>query len=455
MSKKQYSGSSKSTGDYGYKSENLPRNKSKRASNEAKEHRSARVGMIFAFIQLFISVAFIGLLLYKRFAFISMPVLAGIVALLIILFGFALFMQQKDMKVKRTGKVISIFTIIILLLGSYIIYPLNPMSGKRLSLDPFVVFVSATDTFGGLGENSNQRSDTNILAVVNPKTYTVLMVSTPRDYYVPIQAEGVAPASYDKLTHVGLYGNGVAVDSEGNEVSISDWMWASEVRWQPGYNALMDTLKYLYNFEIASENYHYVRLNFTGFADLIDALGGITVDVDVPFSTKTYATYGDVDNGERKTYTFEKGIQDMDGDEALTFARERKSFASGDIQRNKNQVKVLNAMSDKLLSGTTLLRYTSIVNAIEDSFTTDMDISSLVSLQTQIAGKSDYNGWQIMSYSVSGDSSREVCTWGGSSLSVVLQDEESVSNASTLINMALDGTDAETLKAQIKTFQGE
>lgn len=455
MSRKQYSSSSKRTGDYGYKSENLPRNRAKANSAEAQEQRSAKTGMIISFIQLFISVAFVGLLLYKRFSFVSIPLLAGIVAVLIILFGFALFMQQKEMKLKRIGKSISIFTIILLLIFSYLIYPLNPMSGKRLSMDPFVVFVSATDTFGGLGENSNQRSDTNILAVVNPKTHTVLMVSTPRDYYVPIQAKGVAPSSYDKLTHVGLYGNGVAVDSSGNEVSISDWTWASEVSWEPGYTALMDTLKYLYKFEISEDNYHYVRLNFTGFADLIDALGGITVDVDVPFSTRTYATYGDVDNGERRTYTFEKGEQKMDGDTALTFARERKSFANGDLQRNKNQVKVLNAMADKLLSGSTLFRYTSIVNAIEDSFTTDMDISSLVSLQTQVAGKKDYNGWQIMSYSVSGDSSREVCTWGGSSLSVVLQDEESVSNASTLINMALGETDAETLRAQIKTFQGE
>lgn len=452
MSNKQYSGSSKKTGNYGYRSENLPRNSSKKITDNSGRNVS---GVILAIIQLILSVVFVGVLLFKRFAFITIPVFAGIVAFLIILFGFALFMQQHDKKKRMIGKIISVIVIILLLLFTYIIAPFSSMSGKRLSMEPFAVFVSATDTFGELGENSNQRSDTNIIAIVNPKTYTVLMVSTPRDYYVPIQAEGVAPGSYDKLTHVGLYGNGIAVDENGDKVSISDWMYAQEVRWEPGYNALMDTLKYLYSFEIPKENYHYVRLNFTGFADLIDALGGITVDVEVPFSTKTYASYGDVDDGSRKVYTFEKGPQKMNGDEALTFARERKSFASGDMQRNKNQVKVIKAMANKLLSPGTLMRYTGIVNAIEASFTTDMDISSLVSLQTQISGKKDYEQWNIMSYSVTGTPSREVCTWGGSSLSVVKQNEESVANASNLIQMVLDGTDAQTIEAQIKEYQGE
>ena len=57
----------------------------------------------------------------------------------------------------------------------------------------------------------------------------------------------------------------------------------------------MDTLKSLYGFKISSSRYHYVKLNFTGFAKLIDAMGGITVKVDKPFSTTTYASYGDTE----------------------------------------------------------------------------------------------------------------------------------------------------------------
>ena len=145
----------------------------------------------------------------------------------------------------------------------------------------------------------------------------------------------------------------------------------------------------------------------------------------------------------------------MDGDTALTFARERHSFASGDMQRNKNQVKVLNAISDKLLSGTTLLRYNKIMDSIQKSFTTDMDISSMVSLQTQVSTKSGYDGWKILSFSVIGTPSRQTLTYTGSIKSVVMQNEDSIKHASDLIEMALNGDDSNTIKKQIKTYNKE
>lgn len=457
MSKKQFSGSNIKKGYYGYSSESKDASSNKKSAKDSssKLRHSSILGAVLAVIQLIASIAFVGLILYKNLAFVTAPILAGIIAVLIILLAIVFSMEQRgSLGVKRAGKAISIIVIIILAALIYLIAPIDKMSGKKVSTDPFVVFVSANDTFGEMSDDSTGRSDTNILAVINPKTYTVLMVSTPRDYYVAVQAKSVAPESYDKLTHVGLYGNGIAYNSEGEELTASDWGWAQEVKWHPGNDALMDTLQYLYNFDISEDNYHYVKLNFTGFADLIDALGGITVDVDTSFSTTTYASYGDADTGERKTYTYTEGKMKMDGATALTFARERHSFAAGDMQRNKNQVKVLQAMSDKLLSGSTLFNYNNIVNAIEDSFSTDMDISSMVSLQTQIAGKSDYDGWNIMSFGVTGTSSRETTTWYGPSqpLSVVLQDEESVSNATNLINMVLDGDDAETIQNQIDAY---
>ena len=64
-------------------------------------------------------------------------------------------------------------------------------------------------------------------------------------------------SSYDKLTHVGLYGNGTATNSSGQSVTASDWQWAQEVTWNPGYTALMDTLKHLYNFNVTNKDYHY------------------------------------------------------------------------------------------------------------------------------------------------------------------------------------------------------
>ncbi len=464
MSQKLYDGPSKKIGDYGYNSENARSNsrgpsshKSKtdkyiNESNSKKVRRSAKIGMILAFIQLLVSVIFIGLLVYKKLYF-TITILATTIAVLIIFFGFALFMQQKGSKSRTTGKVVSILMTIILLIGTYMIYPIDPMNGKQLTDSPFVVFVSGSNNY----EGSARLSDTNILAIVNPKTYTVLMVSTPRDYFIPIVAKGVMPGSRDKLTHLGLYGNGIAKDSNGNEINYNEWNWAQEKlnEWQPGYDVLMDSLASLYDIDIPKNNYHYARINFTGFADLIDALGGIEVDVDTSFSTRTYASYGETDNGERKTYVFNKGPMKMDGDTALTFARERKSFGSGDIQRNKNQVKVINAVADKLISPSILTSWTSIVDSIEKNFTTDIDISSFVKLQLDINGKKDYDGWKIMSYSVTGTPDRGQLTWNGLYKSVVLEDEESISNASTLIDMVLDGTDPTTIEAKIKDYQDE
>lgn len=457
MSKKQFSGSGSKTGYYGYKSESegsSTRKSSKKTKNtSSKSRRSTIIGAVLAIIQLIVSVVFVGLILYKKLAFVSPAMLAGIIAILVILLAAVFSMDQRSsLSVKRTGKIISVIVIIIVLLLIYLIAPINKMSGKKVSDKPFVVFVSANDTFGEMSTESTGRSDTNIIAVVNPKTYNVLMVSTPRDYYVPIAAKGVAPDSYDKLTHVGLYGNGIAYNSSGQDVSASDWAWAQEVNWHPGNEALMNTLQSLYKFDVPKDRYHYVKLNFTGFAKLIDTLGGITVDVDTSFSTKTYASYGDEDTGERKTYTYKKGQMKMDGATALTFARERHSFGSGDMQRNKNQVKVLQAMTDKLLSGSTLFNYNNIVSAIQDSFSTDIDISSMVSLQTQISGSKNYNGWNIMSFSAVGVPSRQILTWNGLSKSVVMQDEESVARGTDLINMVLNGDDADAIKSKIKEY---
>lgn len=457
MSKKQFSDSGAKKGYYGYSSESRSvstgKNKKSGKNSSSKMRRSSVWGAVLAVIQLIVSVAFVGLILYKKLAFVTTPILAGIIAVLVILLAAVFSMEQRDsLSVKRTGKVISLIVIIVLSVLIYLIVPIQKMSGKKVSDKPFVVFVSANDTFGELSTDSTGRSDTNILAVINPKTYTVLMLSTPRDYYVELQAESVAPNSFDKLTHVGLYGNGIAYNDAGQDLTASDWGWAQEVSWHPGNEALMNTLQSLYGFDIPEDRYHYVKLNFTGFAELIDTLGGITVDVDTSFSTKTYASYGDVDTGERKTYTYKKGEMDMDGATALTFARERHSFGSGDMQRNKNQVKVLQAMADKLLSGSTLVNYNSIVSAIQDSFTTDMDISSMVSLQTQVAGNKNYNGWNIMSFSTSGTPSREVLTWNGLAKSVVLQDEESVAQASNLVDMVLNGEESVTIKQTIEEY---
>lgn len=448
MGKKRNKISEARAGDYGYRSET--RNISERNSKKRKSTGGKALGVILVMLQLILSIAFTGLVVYKRLAFVTAPVLAGIIGVLIVLLALVLFLLQKSGKAPTGGKIISLIVIIILSFLVYLIAPLPRMSGSKVSDNPFIVVISAADTFGELNNDQNTRTDTNILAVVNPKTYSVLMISTPRDYYVPVQAKSVAPESYDKLTHVTLYGNGVAVKDD-QELTASEWQWGYEVQWQPGQEALMDTLQYLYKYDIDNNNYHYAKVNFTGFANLIDALGGVTVDVEIPFSTEAYASYDQNHKGS-KIYTYTKGKMEMDGATALTYARERHSFTNGDMQRNKNQVAVLRAIEEKLLSGSTLLSYSKVLDAIQDSFSTDLDISSLVNLQLALSGKRDYNGWNIMSYSVTGQTSWQILTYTGSSKSVVLQDEQSVGNATNLINMVLNGDDASAIKKKIKEY---
>lgn len=449
MSKKQ-KGTDIKSGYYGYSSEtNSAVNK--KAKKGKNGNAGKTVGIILILIQLLLSVVFVWLFLSKGFAFATAGVVATIIAVLIIFLALVLLLLQKSKNAQTFGKVISVIMSIILALGCYFLSAdLSKLTtGDKLDDKPFVVFVSASDSFGSFDENTLERSDTNIIAVVNPKNHNVLLVSTPRDYYVPVQAKIVAPESYDKLTHVGLYGNGTGTNkSDGATATTSSWQWACEVSWNPGNKALMNTLKALYNINITNKRYHYVKLNFTGFSDLIDAMGGITVNVDTPFSTRTYASYGEKDTGERKTYTYTKGKMKMDGATALTFARERHSFANGDMQRNQNQVKVLKAIEKKALSGNTLLRYNSILDSIDNCFATNIDISSCVNLLKD--GGTD--GWNIMSFSVIGTPSREICTFTGSSLSVVMQNEESVSHAKELIQMTLDGKATKEIKKKIRAY---
>ena len=112
---------------------------------------------------------------------------------------------------------------------------------KSITTDPFVVYISGSDTRNLTLTTS--RSDVNILAVVNPSTKQVLLINTPRDYYVDTAASAGAK---DKLTHCGMY----------------------------GIDCSMATLGNLYDEHVD----YYVQINFNGFKTIVDAVGGITVE---------------------------------------------------------------------------------------------------------------------------------------------------------------------------------
>ena len=293
-------------------------------------------------------------------------------------------------------------------LGSMTSGLLTGAEANKITKEPFVIYLSGVDTRGELTENA--RSDVNILAAVNPVTKRVALVNTPRDYYVDL----AGTSSKDKLTHAGLY----------------------------GVETSMETLGNLYGVNVD----HYIRINFAGFISIIDALGGVDVYSDQAFTSVGSPGYYD-------PTTFVEGWNHLDGKSALAFARERHAFASGDIQRGINQMKVIDAMLNKIKSPALLMGFSKIMDAASDCFVTSFSqdqISALVRMQL-----SDFAEWDIESYTVTGTSSSSTKCYSakGQKLYVMKPDDASVSKAREMIASVLggEGTVADTTQKPEKT----
>jgi LCP family protein required for cell wall assembly len=251
----------------------------------------------------------------------------------------------------------------------------------------FTVFISGIDTYGATSTKS--RSDVNIIATVNTETHQILLVSTPRDYFVPLS---ISNGKEDKLTHAGIYG-----------IQVS-----------------MDTLEMLYDTNID----YYFRVNFTGFQNIIDALGGITVE-----SEYTFTSMGG--------YSFVKGENTMNGEEALAFARERYAFSDGDNQRGKDQMAVIKGVLKKAMSPELLLKYTSILDAVDGSFETSMSydlLSTLVRNQLD-----DGSSWDVITYSATGTGSKAVPYSMSQTAYVMIPNEDSVQTGKDLMAAVRSG----------------
>jgi LCP family protein required for cell wall assembly len=256
--------------------------------------------------------------------------------------------------------------------------------------EPFIVYLSGSDTRNKT-LTSKTRSDVNILAVVNPTTKQILLVNTPRDYYVDISVSGYTEK--DKLTHCGIY----------------------------GIDCSMDTLGHLYGIDV---NY-YLKINFTGFETLIDDIGGITIDVDKSFTS--------VDG-----YKYTKGEMYMDGITALNYVRERKAFGDGDFARGRHQMQMIKALVAKLSSGAIITNYSDIMSSLEGMFATDVstgEISNLVKMQL-----SDGASWNVQTFAMDGEGkSRTTYSMPKTKSYVMFPNEEYVAYAKTLIQRVLDG----------------
>lgn len=269
-----------------------------------------------------------------------------------------------------------------------------------ITKEPFVVYCSGIDARVD-DISAKSRSDVNILAVVNPTTKQILLVNTPRDYYLPLARNG----ELDKLTHAGLYG-------------------------------IDESMKVLGNLYGVQADY-YVRVNFAGLVKIVDALGGVDIESDANFTCVPMETPDGNGDYTYQKYSFTKGINHVNGSQALAFARERKAFADGDNRRGQHQMTVIKAIVNKACSSAVLTKYQELLKAASDAFITNMpyaDISSLVQMQL-----GDMADWNITTYAVSGEGSTEYCYAPGDKAWVMIKDSSKVNTAKNMIQQVING----------------
>ena len=252
----------------------------------------------------------------------------------------------------------------------------------------YTLYISGVDAEGDV--SAAGRSDVNIVATLNLDTKQMLLVSTPRDYFVPLS---ISDGQRDKLTHAGIYG-----------VQVS-----------------MDTLGMLYDIDLD----YYVRINFAGFVNIIDALGGITVWSDYEF-----------DSNNILGYHFKQGENFMDGEAALVFSRERFAFEDGDRQRGKNQMAVIKGILSKMASLDMLANFGSVISGLSDCVSTNVPYLEIAKLlRTEIGNMA---AWNVVTYSVDGTGDTQVPYSMSEPAYVMIPNEDTVQMARTLMQKVRD-----------------
>lgn len=217
------------------------------------------------------------------------------------------------------------------------------LADSDVAREPFYMLLLGTD--GRPGETS-YRTDSIILARVDPVNKQVTLISVPRDTKVEYKGSTM------KINAVFTYG--ASDDGSGAE-------------------EMVEAVNQLCGVEISE----YAEINFDGMKALVDAVGGI--DINVPEGDE-------VDDPEAGPVTIEAGEQHMDGEAALTFSRARHQFADGDYTRMRHQRMVIGALADKILNNMDVSTVPALVESLADMVHTSLSVSDIVSLVNAMRG---------------------------------------------------------------------
>lgn len=258
---------------------------------------------------------------------------------------------------------------------------------------PFTVYIRGLDSRDESYESGN--SDVNIIATVNPVTKQVLLTSVPRDYYVALYGNS---NKMDKLTHSGAY----------------------------GLDCSIETLESLLDVQID----YYVIVNFDSVVNIVNALGGVDVESQYEFDTSP-------SDRTSISYHIEEGINTLEGEAALTFARERYMLPEGDKDRGKNQEALIAAIIKKLESPAILQNYTAVLDAITSNVHMDIPTDMITSfIQMQL---SDMSEWHVSTISLDGSGAyKTTYSYPTQELYVMLPYEDTIDDAIEQIDNVID-----------------
>lgn len=209
-------------------------------------------------------------------------------------------------------------------------------SGKSVT-EPFTLLLMGIDSPAEvLEKNAVANGDTLIVVTFNPKTLNATMLSIPRDTYVPISGWN---GDRNKITHAAAYGN----------------------------DCMIKTIQNFLDIDID----YYAKVNFKGLVKLVDAVGGVEIDVQQRLCT---------DNSDRRgQICIEPGYQTLDGEHALVYARNRKQLANGDFGRGIHQQEIIMALMDKIKEIDDVSTFTKIINTVSNNMDTNLSTKQMLS----------------------------------------------------------------------------